>query len=230
MSRSVFDGVTPPRRRTDLLEDGVTAGRLRGPGWQRTSHGFYVPAGVDRRGPLQRVAQASRRLPAGGAVGGWAAARTLGVRAFDGLATDGRTPIDVPLCIGAEHQIRSVPGIRVWADSLPSDDVVEVDGVPVTTPERTCLDGMRRASGPVEAVVFADLMFHAGLVTVERMRDYVGRHRGWRGHSSGPAGAAARRPPVPQCLGDPNPDGVDSRRGPPEPHVQPAGAPSIAGP
>jgi hypothetical protein len=33
-----------PRSLRELISGGVTMGQLRGKGWRRTSHGFYVPA------------------------------------------------------------------------------------------------------------------------------------------------------------------------------------------
>ena len=40
------------------------------------------------------------RLPAVGAVTGWAACRLHGAAFFDGLAPDGVTPLPVPLAVG----------------------------------------------------------------------------------------------------------------------------------
>lgn len=177
---STFEGVAWPRSRGHLIAAGITDAQLRGPRWQRTSYGLYVPADVDLTGALQRIALAAGRLPAAGAVGGWAAARALGVDLCDGLASDGRTPLDAPLCIGA-GDIRSVDGIAIWAVPLPESDVVVVERVRVTSPLRTCFDGMRRAGDLVEAVVFADLMLHSELVDLPQLRAYVAAHSCWRG-------------------------------------------------
>jgi hypothetical protein len=176
----VFDGATRPRPVWQMVAAGVTRARLRGPGYQQTSRGFYVPAGVDLSEARQRVLGAAVRTPPGGAVGGWGAARALGVVLCDGLALDGRTLLDVPVVTGG-RDVRRTPGIDVWTDALADGDVVDVDGVCVTAPLRTCFDGVRRSAELVEAVVFADLMLHAELVDLPGMRAYIDDHAGWRG-------------------------------------------------
>ena len=180
MDPSIFGGLVPARAREELLADGVSLGELRGPRWQRTSHGRYLPSGVDAADCLQRIVDAAARLPSRGAVGGWAAARALGVDHCDGLDVDGRSLLDVPLCLGGQR-IRGGGGIELWFDPLPENDVTEIDGLRFTRPTRTCLDRMRRAPDLRESVVVADQMTHARLVTVPAMTDYVGAHGGWRG-------------------------------------------------
>ncbi len=113
-------------------------------------------------------------------MGGWAAARGLGVELCDGLGRDGRTVLDVPLVTGGV-ELRAVRGVEVWADPLPAEEIVTVGDISVTIPSRTCFDGMRRADDLVEAVVFADLMLHAELVRLPQMHEYVAAHAGWRG-------------------------------------------------
>jgi hypothetical protein len=163
-----FRGTTVPQSRHDLGA-GVTPGQLRGPGWRRVHRDRYLPAGVSPVATGQRIVEAASRAPQSGAVGGWAAAWALGVDLCDGLGRDGRTLLDVPLVVGPLRQIRRVPGIDLWYDRLRSEEVVVVDGVPVTVAPRTCFDGMRRAENLVEAVVFADLLLHAELVGLSEM-------------------------------------------------------------
>ncbi len=179
-SRDPFAGLVPPRARAELLGTGVTVAQLRTRKWQCTSRGFYLPADVSLSDPFQRILNASVRTPPAGAIGGWAAARVHGAEPFDGLASDGSTELDIPVTCG-EDEIRAVPGIEVWADPLPAEEVIHVGGVRITGRARTCFDGMRRAANLVEAVVFADLMLHAELVTLSDMRRYVDRHPRWRG-------------------------------------------------
>lgn len=170
-----------PRTPADLYAEGVTPGQVRGPRWQRVGPARYLPASVDSTHVGQRIVSASARLPVGTAIGGWGAAWMLGVEQCDGLDTDGRTELDVALVVGPARQIRPFSGHAMWYDRLPAEDVVFVGEVPVTTAPRTCFDGMRRARDLVEAVVFADQMLHAELVTLAEMREYVAAHPGWRG-------------------------------------------------
>jgi hypothetical protein len=180
VDRRIFDGITRSRTRAELLAAGVTHAQLLGARWQRTSHGRYLPRDVDADACLQRILDAGVRLPRGGAVGGWASARVHGVEECDGLGTDGRTRLDVPLVLGGPR-IRRAAGLELWCDPLPDADVVAVGGVRLTRALRTMLDRMRRAGDLREAVVAADQMTHAGLTTVAQTQEYADAHAGWRG-------------------------------------------------
>jgi hypothetical protein len=128
---TIFDKVVRSKSRRELIASGVTPAQLRGPRWQRMTHGRYLPAGVDPTACLQRILDASARLPDRAAVGGWAAARAHGVLECDGLGLNRRTLLDVPLVLGS-RRIRAVPGIERWFDPLDPADVVEVGGVRFT--------------------------------------------------------------------------------------------------
>jgi hypothetical protein len=54
-----------PRSLRELNSDGVTMGQLRGKGWRRTSHGFYVPASCPST-TTQRILEAVPLVPTGG--------------------------------------------------------------------------------------------------------------------------------------------------------------------
>jgi len=164
----------------ELLASGITPGELRGPRWQRTSHGRYLPHDMDAGACLQRILDAAVRVPAPGAVGGWASSRVHGVEECDGLGMDGRTRLDIPVVLGGAR-ITGTSGLEPWCDPLPDAEVREVDGLRFTAPRRTTFDRMRRARDLREAVVAADQMTHAELVTVAEMERYVGRHPRWRG-------------------------------------------------
>lgn len=180
MLAQTFGGMTGSRTRADLLASGVTPGQLRGPRWQRTSHGRYLPDGVDAGACLQRILDAALRLPASGAIGGWASARAHGVEECDGLDMDGRTRLDVPVVLSGAR-LSGTSGLDAWCDPLPVTDVREVDGLRFTAPPRTAFDRMRRADDLREAVVAADQMSHAALVTLAEMKGYVDQHPRWRG-------------------------------------------------
>ena len=180
MRNSPFAGLTRPRTRRDLIASGVTWGRLRGPAWQQTTHGHYLPAGVDTTMVLQRILNAGVGMPAGAAVAGWASARVLGVEECDGLGLDGREVLAVPMALG-DARVSATSAIDRWFDPLPEADVAEVDGIRFTEARRTTFDRMRRADDLREAVVAVDQMTHAELVSIEEMRSYVTAHAGWRG-------------------------------------------------
>ena len=82
------------------------AGRRAVPaGGVRAGASTSRPAAADL--PEQRILEQSMRLPAVGAVTGWAACRLHGAAFFDGLAPDGVTPLPVPLAVGPGGCIRA---------------------------------------------------------------------------------------------------------------------------
>ncbi|MDP9442837.1 MAG: hypothetical protein M3P83_00185 [Actinomycetota bacterium] len=129
----------------------------------------------------QRILTQAARLPAGGAVGGWASALLHEVAWVDGLAEDGRTPLAVPLYVGRRGRIRASEGATVSREPLPADDVTRRRGLPCTTPLRSCFDEMRTAADLTEAVVCGDRWLASRLVEQEELVQYVDAHTGWRG-------------------------------------------------
>lgn len=86
----------------------------------------------------------SVRLPAGGAVTGWASCRLHRATFFDGILPDGVTLIPVPLCVGS-GQIRPDPAIRLSREPLPPDEVVVICGIACTVRIRGLFDAARYA-------------------------------------------------------------------------------------
>lgn len=142
--------------------DGPTPGRARGPGWRRTSQGFYVPSQVERS-PEQRIVEAAVVLRDGEAVTGWASLRWMGAAWFDG--TTGSTALrDVPLLARRD---RAAPrGAVVGQEFLHPDEITVVDGVPVTRAVRSVLHEMRLARTLGDAVVALDMACYADLVSL----------------------------------------------------------------
>lgn len=69
--------------------------------------------------------------------------------------------------------------VRGYSGVLREDEVVEIDGVLVTTPLRTTLD-LARWLPLIEGVPAVDAMLHQQLVTVEALHAGVARLRGYR--------------------------------------------------
>jgi hypothetical protein len=160
---------------------GPTRGQARGEKWRRTGHGWYVPAHVLDVRPEQRVLEQSVRLPPGGAITGWAACRLWQANFFDGLFTDGRTRMPVPLVIGPDNHIRSDRHITVSRERLVAEEVVVRFGIPCVRELRALFDAMRFAPDRREAVVAMDMMAAALLVSIRQMRGYAATHARWRG-------------------------------------------------
>ncbi len=156
---------------------GPTPGQSKGPHWRRSSHGFFVPAEVPDAVPEQRILEQSVRLPAGGAVTGWAACRMAGAAYFDGLGRDGVGRRPVPLATGGPS-LRSDADIIVLRDRLDASETTILAGVPCTTSQRALFDEMRRCADDRAAVVAMDMMAAAELESISRMRAYCTAHPG----------------------------------------------------
>ncbi|MFI5624381.1 hypothetical protein ACIA03_13035 [Nocardioides sp. NPDC051685] len=160
-------------------ETGPTPRQARGRGWRRSSHGFYVPADVDADAPMQRVLEASVRLPAHAAVTGWAALAWMRCKWFDGWDPSGR-PRPVTVAATA-HSLASLPGLAVCGERLLLSDVQVVDGVRVTIPVRSVTFEMRYAHDRRAAVRAHDMVALHDLVSIAEISDWADAHRGWTG-------------------------------------------------
>ena len=172
-------GVVRPVRIDPAGKVGPTTGQARGPLWRRTSYGFYVPATASPDVVEQRVLEAAVRLPAGGAVTGWAACRLWGANFFDGLEPDGRTPIPVPLALAEHGRIRADGRVTLSNERL-ADEVADLHGIRSTRRERATFDEMRRTPDLRESVVALDMMAAAEQTTIIRMRAYAAVHSRWK--------------------------------------------------
>ncbi|MGN6575401.1 MAG: hypothetical protein ACTHKG_06920 [Nocardioides sp.] len=160
---------------------GPTRGQAQGPGWRQSSRGFHVPTRVDPTAPAQRAAEAAVRLPAAGALTGWASLHLQGAGYLDGVRPDGRTRLPVPLALGRRGNIRGGSDVLLLRDPLPVDEIVMVHGLPCTIPERAVFDEMRLAGELTEAMVAVDMAALAELTSLVRVRAYATAHAGWRG-------------------------------------------------
>ena len=143
--------------------DGPTPGRARGPGWRRTSPRLYVPA-TTPRSVEQRILEQSRRLPTGGAVGGWASLRLHGAAYFDG-----RDDRDVPLVLPPGANLHPCPGGRLFRPASPPA-VLWAHGVPCVEPCAALLWELGRAPDHASALVAIDMALAARVVTLDVLR------------------------------------------------------------
>ena len=163
-----------PRGRT-----GPTPGQARGPRWRSPGPRFFTPADV----PLtsdQRIVEAVACLPAGAAATGWAALHWLGARWFTGVAADG-SPLPVPVAIGDRRCARARPGVTLSEDWLFPNDVVRVDGLPITVPLRSVTFAARTAPDDIAAVRVIDMAAYDDLVDLASLRAYADRLVGRQG-------------------------------------------------
>ncbi len=128
-----------------------------------------------------RLEAVRRLVPSDVPLGGWAALRWLGVEALDGRTGPGAaTLLPITVCTGPVGRLRAHRGIVVDRSTLLEVDLVEHDGVLVTTAERSCLDVMRYL-GAEEGLVAADATVRAGLTTRDRLTQALARMSGLKG-------------------------------------------------
>lgn len=178
-SSQLRPGLVLPVRTKRAGVDGPTVDEARGPGWRRTSRGYYVPASVSDDDVDQRILEASVVVPPGCAITGWAALRWQGGRWFDGLTAAGeRRP--VPVVVGT-RDLRSRAGIHVSAEGLNPAMVRWVDGVRVTDPRYAVSFEMRYAPSQRGAVQVLDLAAYSDLVSCSEQAAFHQQQSGWTG-------------------------------------------------
>jgi very-short-patch-repair endonuclease len=135
--------ITQPFRGSHAVAAGLlTPAMLRGPRFRRLFPDVYVPA--DAEVDLELLSRAAYLLVAGrGALGGHSAAELLGASC---------APVGAPAEVVVPHRVRPRPELLVRQDRVPPDELQVLDGVVVTSPERTAFD-LGRRSPLVEAVV-----------------------------------------------------------------------------
>lgn len=159
---------------------GPTRGQAQRGRWRQSTKGYHVPSSVLDEVPEQRILEQSMRLPAGGAVTGWAACRLARAGYFDGLERGGTSRQPVPLLVPAHSKIRSLPGSQVSREPFTADELRLTYDIPTVTPVRGLFDEMRRVEDAREAVVAMDMMAAAELVSLGEMRAYLSSRSRWR--------------------------------------------------
>ncbi len=112
----------------------------------------------------------------------WLRSRRRGILAgFSASALHGARWIDpaLPAAI-IDTNARPEPRVQIWEDRIESDEVCVVDGLRVTTPERTALDLASRF--PLDpAVAAVDALIQATALKLADVDQLVERYRGRRG-------------------------------------------------
>jgi Protein of unknown function (DUF559) len=113
---------------------------------------------------------------------GWLWSRRRGVIAgLSASALHGAKWVDMPAPLEIIHGNRNpLPGIRVHGDAIGEDEVVVIEGVPVTTPPRTALD-LGCWYPRSEAVAAIDALARATDLKMSAIDPLVQRYPGRRG-------------------------------------------------
>jgi hypothetical protein len=134
-----------PRRSAAWQASGVGRQELRGPLWTPVLRGLHAWLPPDVTDPATRIEAVISLMPTGAALGGWAALRWLGVTALDGrTGAGGSRLVPITVCVGPVGRVRKRAGLDVDRSTLLRVDTTVHRGGRVTTPERSCLDVMRR--------------------------------------------------------------------------------------
>ncbi len=172
-------GLVVPVRIDPSGRTGPTAGQARGPRWRSAGPSHYVPSDVPVT-TQQRIVEAVACLPPGSAATGWAALDWLGARWFDGLSAAG-AQLPVPVALGDKRIARKRPGVTLSEDWLFADDIVVVDGLPITVPLRSVTFAARTSADDIAAVRAIDMAAYDDLVDLAALHAYTARLVGRRG-------------------------------------------------
>ncbi|RYC04473.1 hypothetical protein [Nocardioides zhouii] len=158
-----------PVRRHDA--GGPTDWQTRSGAFRPVGGGLWVPSGVEQT-VGQRIVEAVSRLPAHGAVTGWAALGWLGARWFEGIGPR-MEPRPVTLALGSRHTLRPDHHIEVSQELVPAGAIRRVRGIRVTSPLWSVAFEMRKARSDEEAVVAFEMAAYDDLVSVAELAEYV---------------------------------------------------------
>ena len=159
-------------------EKGPARGQSQGRRWRAVAPGWFRPAG-EPDSVEQRIVEASYRVPDGGGVTGWASLRWLGGRWFDGTLPDGSLR-DVPVTMITSHRSHT-PGIRYTKERLRPGELIELDGLRVTTAVRSVMFEARHAETLGDAVVAMDMACFNDLVSLAEISKAVDESKAWTG-------------------------------------------------
>jgi hypothetical protein len=164
-----------PFRGRDAVAAGLLTRRmLAGPVWQPMLPDIYLHTDAFQAADHGAWCDAAALiLPRGGAIGGLSAVYLWGAE-----LVDARSPVTVVL--PRATRLRPHPRLRVIRSSLPPDDVILFDGLPVTTPLRTAFDAGRLLPR-TDAVAAVDALLGQSVVTLPKLVDYAAGRSGWLG-------------------------------------------------
>lgn len=168
-------GVVLPVKVDSSGVDGPRWREAAGPHWRSPYRGWHLPAGVDSSRPDQRIVEAAGVLPPGGAVTGWAGLCWAGARYFDGTTRGGTELLPVPLALDNKRRLRQQDGIELCEEFLDPDDVMIVDGLPITVHARSVCRLIRAAPRLEDRVQILDMAAFSDLCSPAEVEAYARR-------------------------------------------------------
>lgn len=163
-------------RGSHAVADGlITPAELRSSAWRPLFRDVYADARLEVTHRARCAAAAQLVLPPGVVIAGRSAASLYGATSIAGEA-----PIDVLVPSG--QRFGPVSGLVVHAGAIDGADIALRQGIPLTTPTRTCWD-LAQWLPTEEAVAIVDRLAHMHLVALAPLRanarERVG-DRGWK--------------------------------------------------
>ena len=162
------DGLVWPGRRGAV--DGPTPWQTRSGEWRQVGGGWWVPASIEQS-TEQRVVEAASRLPAYGAVTGWAALRWAGGRWFSG--SDRGSPRPIPIALANLNSVRPHPSIDISREILPPGTIGRLRGLRVTDPLWSVSHEMRKADTDEAAIVAFEMAAYQDFVSIAELSAFV---------------------------------------------------------
>ena len=162
--------VGTPFTTTQARAAGLSPSALRSAPWVHVFRDVWVHRSVADTREL-RLAAARLILPERAVLCGETAAW------LHGVDVRRQADLDVHASFPEGGRIRPRIGLKVCQETLDADDVELLDGVLTTSPLRTAFDCIRWLRD-VDGIVVVDALAHAGLITIDEVRDYCeGKHR-----------------------------------------------------
>jgi very-short-patch-repair endonuclease len=146
---------------------------LHGPQYLRVFPNTYVGAPDGAPGLRLRSRAAYRYVEGRGVVAGYSAAELLG-------ASCGRPDGPAEVIVWKGRQ-RDHPGLLVYRGRVEPDEIVEVDGIRMTSPLRTAFDLARRGD-LVHRVIAVDALANTRGFQPDFLLQFAARYRGVRGN------------------------------------------------
>ncbi|OUZ09917.1 hypothetical protein BHE97_08875 [Aeromicrobium sp. PE09-221] len=173
----------PVVRTSTLRASGVSKATVQGPQWQRRARGLLVPANTGLDALTGRLGDAAALATEGCAIGGWASFAVQGNPWLSG--PDPEQVRDVLVHCPPGRQLRARTGIRPFRGLTYPDEMLDLDGLTVTTMARAAFDEMRLARSLREAVIALDMAIStahgAPHTTLARVAAVVGAHHKVKG-------------------------------------------------
>lgn len=151
----------------------LTKNDLRSSAWQRLFQNVYADANLAISHQTRCRAAASWLFPPGCAIAGRSAAALHG-----GAQPQPSAPVEV--VVEPSARFGPLDGLLIHVAPWREGDVQRIQGVPVTTPARTCWD-LANWLQLEDSVALIDSLRHVGIVDVSELGRYLDERRGERG-------------------------------------------------